>query len=110
MMTAVEWVWLVKHHSIIIAVYSELYHPMPVCGLLSSSRYTFKALGTGFYGLRCAKDFRKTILEVVMQAGDADRCVPTIIISYGTTLQLSAAIRDIYTCIAHATTHVHIYN
>ena len=35
--------------------------------------YTFKALGAGFYGLRNAKDFRKPILEVIMQAGDADR-------------------------------------
>ena len=36
-------------------------------------RYTFKALGAGFYGLRSAKSFRDTILEVIMQAGDADR-------------------------------------
>lgn len=35
--------------------------------------YTFKALGAGFYGLRNASDFRKTIMQVVMQAGDADR-------------------------------------
>ena len=37
--------------------------------------YTFKALGAGFYGLRHAKDFRETLLKVIMQAGDADRCV-----------------------------------
>ena len=36
-------------------------------------RYTFKALGAGFYGLREGKDFRQTILEVIMEAGDADR-------------------------------------
>ena len=41
------------------------------------SRYTFKALGAGFYGLRHAKDFRKTITDVIMQAGDADRYVYT---------------------------------
>ena len=35
--------------------------------------YTFKALGAGFYGLHNADDFRKTIMQVVMQAGDADR-------------------------------------
>lgn len=34
--------------------------------------YTFKALGAGFYGLRRAKDFRETIQEVIMEAGDAD--------------------------------------
>ena len=37
------------------------------------SSYTFKALGAGFYGLRNAKDFRQTITDVIMQAGDADR-------------------------------------
>lgn len=36
-------------------------------------RYTFKALGAGFYGLRTVKNFRDTITEVIMQAGDADR-------------------------------------
>jgi hypothetical protein len=35
--------------------------------------YTFKALGAGFYGLRKGTDFRKTITEVIMEAGDADR-------------------------------------
>ena len=39
--------------------------------------YTFKALGAGFYGLRHStkKKFRDIILEVIMEAGDADRCV-----------------------------------
>ncbi len=37
--------------------------------------YTFKALGAGFYGLRKGMDFRKTITEVIMEAGDADRLV-----------------------------------
>ena len=37
--------------------------------------YTFKALGAGFYGLRNStkKTFRDIILEVIMEAGDADR-------------------------------------
>ena len=35
--------------------------------------YTFKALGCGFYGLRKGVNFRETIMEVVMEAGDADR-------------------------------------
>ena len=37
--------------------------------------YTFKALGAGFYGLRhiTKKSFRDVILEVIMEAGDADR-------------------------------------
>lgn len=35
--------------------------------------YTFKALGAGFYGLRKGVDFRQTITEVIMEAGDADR-------------------------------------
>ena len=35
--------------------------------------YTFKAMGAGFYGLRKGTDFRKTITEVIMEAGDADR-------------------------------------
>ena len=37
--------------------------------------YTFKALGAGFYGLRNSmkKEFRDIILEVIMEAGDADR-------------------------------------
>ena len=35
--------------------------------------YTFKALGAGFYGLRKATDFRKTIMELIMEGGDADR-------------------------------------
>ncbi len=37
--------------------------------------YTFKAMGAGFYGLRKGTDFRKTITEVIMEAGDADRLV-----------------------------------
>lgn len=41
--------------------------------------YTFKALGAGFYGLRHAKDFRETLLKVIMQAGDADRCVCVLV-------------------------------
>ena len=39
----------------------------------SSIGYTFKALGSGFYGLRVGTDFRKTITEVIMEGGDADR-------------------------------------
>ena len=41
--------------------------------------YTFKALGAGFYGLRHSrkKSFRDILLEVIMEAGDADRCVLT---------------------------------
>lgn len=35
--------------------------------------YTFKALGAGFYGLHKGTDFRKTITEVIMEGGDADR-------------------------------------
>ena len=37
--------------------------------------YTFKAMGAGFYGLRHStkKTFRDVILEVIMEAGDADR-------------------------------------
>ena len=38
--------------------------------------YTFKALGAGFYGLRHSrknKSFKEIILEVIMEAGDADR-------------------------------------
>ena len=39
--------------------------------------YTFKALGASFHGLRHSlkKDFREIILEVIMEAGDADRYV-----------------------------------
>lgn len=35
--------------------------------------YTFKALGAGFYGLQKGTDFKKTITEVIMEGGDADR-------------------------------------
>ena len=36
--------------------------------------YTFKALGAGFYGLHHkGADFKKTITEVIMEGGDADR-------------------------------------
>ncbi len=34
--------------------------------------YTFKTMGCGFYGLLQGRDFRTTIMEVVMEAGDAD--------------------------------------
>jgi ADP-ribosylglycohydrolase len=34
--------------------------------------YTFKALGCGFYGLRKGTDFRQTIIELIMEGGDAD--------------------------------------
>ncbi len=37
--------------------------------------YTFKAMGAGFYGLRVGTDFRKTITELIMEGGDADRYV-----------------------------------
>ena len=38
-----------------------------------SIRYTFKALGAGFYGLRNSrkKTFREIISEVIMEVGDA---------------------------------------
>lgn len=37
--------------------------------------YTFKAMGAGFYGLRHSKKktFKEIILEIIMEAGDADR-------------------------------------
>lgn len=35
--------------------------------------YTYKALGSGFYGLRTSKDFRSAIIELIMEGGDADR-------------------------------------
>jgi len=35
-------------------------------------RYTFKTMGAGFYALQNSKDFKKTIMELVMEAGDAD--------------------------------------
>ncbi|XP_065827930.1 ADP-ribosylarginine hydrolase Tri1-like [Oscarella lobularis] len=34
--------------------------------------YTFKTLGSGFYGLRHCNDYWKTIMELIMEAGDAD--------------------------------------
>lgn len=34
--------------------------------------YTFKALGSGFYGLRTGTDFRELIMKLIMEAGDAD--------------------------------------
>ena len=40
--------------------------------------YTYKAFGSGFYGLRKTskkKSFRDVILKVIMEAGDADRYV-----------------------------------
>ena len=48
------------------------------CPPLSSS-YTFKAMGAGFYGLRLGTDFKKTITELIMEAGDADRSVSPLI-------------------------------
>ena len=41
--------------------------------------YTFKALGAGFYGLRKGVDFKTTITEVIMEAGDADRYVKVVV-------------------------------
>lgn len=32
-------------------------------------------MGAGFYALRTSKEFRKTIIELVMQGGDADTLV-----------------------------------
>ena len=40
--------------------------------------YTFKALGAGFYGLQHGSDFRATLRKLIMQAGDADRSVPSL--------------------------------
>lgn len=37
--------------------------------------YTFKALGAGFYGLQKGTNFKETITQVIMEAGDADRLV-----------------------------------
>ncbi|XP_065827935.1 ADP-ribosylarginine hydrolase Tri1-like isoform X1 [Oscarella lobularis] len=34
--------------------------------------YTFKALGAGFYGLAHCNDYWKSIIELIMEAGDAD--------------------------------------
>lgn len=34
--------------------------------------YTFKTLGSGFYGLRTGTDFRELIMKLIMEAGDAD--------------------------------------
>eukprot|EP00117_Sycon_ciliatum_P018021 scpid43169/ scgid16793/ Uncharacterized protein MJ1187 len=34
--------------------------------------YTYKAMGAGIFGLRTDTDFRRTITELVMEAGDAD--------------------------------------
>jgi ADP-ribosylglycohydrolase len=38
-----------------------------------ADRYTFKTLGCSFFALRYGTDFRKTITEIVMQAGDAGK-------------------------------------
>ena len=43
--------------------------------------YTFKALGAGFYSLRKGANFKKTITEVIMEAGDADRSVGSFLFS-----------------------------
>ena len=43
--------------------------------MLDDDRYTFKCLGAGFWGLRNGTDFRKAIMKLIMEAGDADRCV-----------------------------------
>lgn len=32
-------------------------------------------MGSGFYGLRKGTDFRKTIIELIMEGGDADRYI-----------------------------------
>lgn len=34
--------------------------------------YTYKTMGAGFYALRNSREFRKTIMELVMEGGDAD--------------------------------------
>ena len=39
----------------------------------NSIGYTFKALGSGFFGLRKGNDFRQNVIELIMEAGDADR-------------------------------------
>ena len=38
-------------------------------------------MGAGFYALRHSNDFRKTIMELIMQGGDADTLV-TVVIGY----------------------------
>jgi len=38
-------------------------------------RYTYKTMGAGFYALRNSKEFRKMIMELVMEGGDADTLV-----------------------------------
>ena len=42
--------------------------------------YTFKTFGAGFYGLRKSrkKRFREIILDIIMQAGDADTYVTVV--------------------------------
>ena len=42
------------------------------------SRYTYKTLGAGFYALRNSKEFKKTIMELIMQGGDADTLVVVV--------------------------------
>lgn len=47
-----------------------------------NSRYTYKTMGAGFYALRNSKEFRKTIMELVMEGGDADTLVTMVTITH----------------------------
>lgn len=51
--------------------------------------YTLKAMGAGFYSLRKGTDFRKTITEVIMEGGDADRLVGWLVVSNRATCKMS---------------------
>lgn len=52
-------------------------------------RYTFKAVGAGFYGLRTAKDFLSCLRKVIAEAGDADRLVTPVSLYLFILLSLS---------------------
>ena len=45
------------------------------CCCHDNCRYTYKTMGAGFYALRTSSEFRKTVMELVMQGGDADTLV-----------------------------------
>lgn len=38
-------------------------------------------MGAGFYALRSSKEFKRTIMELVMEGGDADTLVAMVTIS-----------------------------
>ena len=59
-----------------------------VCVLVYCTRYTFKALGAGFYGLRTESGFKPTIKQVIMEAGDADRLIHIHSLTHSLSLML----------------------